>query len=98
MTALCERMQNSLGLASAPGLPPLARAAVGGASDGNFTAGIGAPALDGLGATGGGAHADDEHVLAADLGGLAALMADVLREPQPSTATNAAPPSGARRP
>ncbi len=73
MTALCERMQNSLGLASAPGLPPLARAAVGGASD-------------------------DEHVLVADLGGLAALMADVLREPQPSTATNAAPPSGARRP
>jgi glutamate carboxypeptidase len=37
--------------------------AVGGASDGNFTAGVGTPTLDGLGAIGGGAHADDEHVL-----------------------------------
>ena len=41
---------------------PLA-GAVGGASDGNFTAGVGTPTLDGLGAVGGGAHADDEHVL-----------------------------------
>ena len=38
------------------------RRAVGGASDGNFTAGVGTPTLDGLGAVGGGAHADDEHV------------------------------------
>lgn len=41
-----------------------ARRSVGGASDGNFTAGMGIPTLDGLGATGGGAHARDEHVLA----------------------------------
>lgn len=34
----------------------------GGASDGNFTAALGVPTLDGLGATGGGAHALDEHV------------------------------------
>jgi glutamate carboxypeptidase len=45
------------------GLPELTRADVGGASDGNFTAGVGVPTLDGLGAVGGGAHADDEHVL-----------------------------------
>jgi glutamate carboxypeptidase len=36
--------------------------AVGGGSDGNFTAAIGVPTLDGLGAVGGGAHADDEWV------------------------------------
>jgi glutamate carboxypeptidase len=45
------------------GMPAPAAAAVGGASDGNFTAGVGTPTLDGLGAVGGGAHADDEHVL-----------------------------------
>ncbi len=36
--------------------------AVGGGSDGNFTAAIGIPTLDGLGAVGGGAHADHEWV------------------------------------
>lgn len=38
-------------------------AIVGGASDGNFTAALGVPTLDGLGAVGHGAHADDEHIL-----------------------------------
>ncbi len=55
---------------------------MGGASDGNFTAGIGVPTLDGLGAVGGGAHADDEHILLAELlprtALLAALVQDVL--------------------
>ncbi|MFC7761515.1 M20/M25/M40 family metallo-hydrolase [Catellatospora bangladeshensis] len=63
-------------------LPPLTCAAVGGASDGNFTAGVGTPTLDGLGAVGGGAHADDEHVLIDALPGrtalLTALIADLL--------------------
>ena len=36
--------------------------AVGGGSDGNFTAARGVPTLDGLGAVGGGAHADHEYV------------------------------------
>ncbi len=40
---------------------------VGGGSDGNFTAARGIPTLDGLGAVGGGAHSDDEHVLVATL-------------------------------
>lgn len=48
-------------LAQRAGLPALSSAAVGGASDGNYTAGIGVPTLDGLGAVGGGAHADTEH-------------------------------------
>ncbi|MGH3172006.1 MAG: peptidase dimerization domain-containing protein, partial [Trebonia sp.] len=50
-------------IAASLGLPPLTSASVGGASDGNFTAGAGTQTLDGLGAVGGGAHADHEHVL-----------------------------------
>jgi glutamate carboxypeptidase len=60
------------------GLPPLASAAVGGGSDGNFTAGAGTPTLDGLGAVGGGAHADHEHVLVGALPGRAALLAALI--------------------
>jgi glutamate carboxypeptidase len=61
--------------AAALGLPPPSRAAVGGGSDGNLTAGVGTPTLDGLGAVGGGAHAEDEHVLVAELPPRAALVA-----------------------
>ncbi|MDQ7909912.1 M20 family metallopeptidase [Phytohabitans sp. ZYX-F-186] len=38
-----------------------------GASDGNLTAAAGVPTLDGLGAVGGGAHADHEHILVSQL-------------------------------
>lgn len=69
-------------LAMELGLGPLSEVAVGGASDGNFTAGVGTPTLDGLGAVGGGAHADDEHVIVAELSPrtrlLSALIADLL--------------------
>ena len=41
----------------------LTETSTGGGSDGNFTAAIGAPTLDGLGPDGGGAHADSEHLL-----------------------------------
>ncbi|GAA3566635.1 M20 family metallopeptidase [Amycolatopsis ultiminotia] len=61
-------------LAADLGLGPLAEASVGGASDGNFTAGLGIPTLDGLGAVGGGAHADHEHVLVAELPHRTALL------------------------
>ncbi|MFF1452227.1 M20 family metallopeptidase [Streptomyces sp. NPDC058274] len=44
-------------------LPGLEGKAVGGGSDGNFTAALGVPTLDGLGAVGGGAHADHEYVV-----------------------------------
>jgi glutamate carboxypeptidase len=60
------------------GLPPLTGAAVGGGSDGNFTAGLGVPTLDGLGAVGGGAHADDEHVLIDRLADRTALVAALI--------------------
>jgi glutamate carboxypeptidase len=56
------------------GLAPLRGVAVGGASDGNLTAGVGTPTLDGLGAVGGGAHADDEHVSIAAMPERAALV------------------------
>ncbi|MEV0593618.1 M20 family metallopeptidase [Nonomuraea cavernae] len=61
-------------LAAGLGLAPLTSAAVGGASDGNFTAGAGCPTLDGLGAVGGGAHADHEHVIVAELPHRTALL------------------------
>lgn len=50
----------------------------GGASDGNFTAALGVPTLDGLGADGEGAHARHEHVDIASLPDRVALAAAVL--------------------
>jgi len=60
--------------AEALGLPALEDAEVGGGSDGNFTAGIGIPTLDGLGAVGGGAHADSEHAVVDAIPGRTALV------------------------
>ena len=57
---------------------PLKEIAVGGGSDGNFTAGIGVPTLDGLGAVGDGAHASHEYVVAAELPRRAALLAGLI--------------------
>ncbi|MET7327128.1 M20 family metallopeptidase [Nonomuraea sp. NPDC005650] len=62
------------------GMEPLSGAAVGGASDGNLTAAVGCPTLDGLGAVGGGAHADDEHVIAAEMPVRARLLAGLITE------------------
>ena len=67
-------------LAGELGLPALMAAAVGGGSDGNLTAGVGTPTLDGLGAVGGGAHADHEHVLVAELPRRAALVAALVAD------------------
>lgn len=50
----------------------------GGGSDGNFTAAIGVPTLDGLGAIGDGAHAAHEHVDVPSLPWRAALVAGLL--------------------
>jgi glutamate carboxypeptidase len=51
---------------------------VGGGSDGNFTAALGVPTLDGLGATGNGAHSAVEHVIVRSLPERAALLAGLL--------------------
>jgi glutamate carboxypeptidase len=69
-TALFERAQRL----SAELEFELGAARVGGASDGNLTAAAGIPTLDGLGPRGGGAHARDEFVVAADLPFRAALV------------------------
>lgn len=52
----------------------------GGGSDGSFTAALGIPTLDGLGAEGTGAHADHEHVMISSLPKKAALIAAILRD------------------
>jgi glutamate carboxypeptidase len=57
---------------------PLQEVAVGGGSDGNFTAGIGIPTLDGLGAVGDGAHASHEFVVGSELPRRAALLAALI--------------------
>lgn len=56
----------------------LGEGGTGGGSDGNFTAALGVPTLDGLGACGDGAHALHEHVLLDDLTWRAALVAALL--------------------
>jgi len=56
----------------------LSEIAVGGGSDGNFTAGLGIPTLDGLGAVGDGAHSPRESVVAAELPRRAALLAGLI--------------------
>lgn len=60
------------------GLAPLRRAAVGGGSDGNFTAGLGVPTLDGLGAVGDHAHARGEYADLSAMPQRAALMAALI--------------------
>lgn len=62
------------------GLGDVPAVAVGGGSDGNFTAGAGVPTLDGLGAVGGGAHADDEHAIVAEILPRTRLLADLAAE------------------
>jgi glutamate carboxypeptidase len=57
---------------------PLPAGSVGGASDGNFTAALGIPTIDGLGAVGGGAHARHEHVRIDALPLRAALVAGLI--------------------
>jgi glutamate carboxypeptidase len=56
----------------------LEEAAVGGGSDGNFTAALGIPTLDGLGAVGEGAHAEHESVLISELPKRAALLSALI--------------------
>ena len=66
--------------AATAGLAPVSGVAVGGGSDGNFTAALGVPTLDGLGAIGGGAHADHEFVLIDTMVDRARLVAAIVAE------------------
>jgi len=58
--------------------PDLAAVHVGGGSDGNLTAAVGVGTLDGLGAVGGGAHADHEYLLVSRMAGRARLTAHLV--------------------
>ena len=71
--------EKARGLASELGFD-LPEAATGGGSDGNFTAALGVPTLDGLGAVGEGAHAAHEYVAAGHLVPRTALLAAMLAE------------------
>ncbi len=76
IAALFERaraLAHTLGLA-------LTEGSTGGGSDGNFTAALGVPTLDGLGAEGAGAHAENEHVIVDSLSDRAALLTLLLEE------------------
>ncbi len=56
----------------------LEEASVGGGSDGNFTASLGIPTLDGLGGVGEGAHATHEFITISELPRRAALLAELI--------------------
>lgn len=74
IAALFERARSvaeKLGLTISEG-------STGGGSDGNLTAAAGLPTLDGLGAMGAGAHAEDEHVVIGSLPERAALLAALM--------------------
>ncbi len=60
-------------------LPGIEGEAVGGGSDGNFTAARGVPTLDGLGAVGGGAHADHEYLVIDAMAERANLVAGLVK-------------------
>ena len=74
----------------------LPAARVGGASDGNLTAAVGLPTLDGLGPVGDGAHARHEWVLAADLPRRAELLARLVEGPVTASLRASGPGPGSR--
>lgn len=75
LMALAKDAANALGIV-------IEDAAVGGASDGNLISAL-VPVLDGLGAVGAGAHADNEHVVIAELPKRSALLALLMAAPAP---------------
>jgi glutamate carboxypeptidase len=80
LSASAELLTRARRIADQLGLPPLRDVHVGGGSDGNFTAGMGVPTLDGLGAVGDGAHAEGEHVVVTAMAERAALVAELVKE------------------
>ncbi len=67
-------------VASNLGMPPVGHVSVGGASDGNIAAAVGGRVLDGLGASGYGAHAAHEHIFASRIETRIALIAGFIKE------------------
>ena len=79
-SASAELFARARRLAVSLGQSDLSGVAVGGASDGNLTAAIGVPTLDGLGAVGGNAHAEGEWASASALAERTALVAALVRD------------------
>jgi glutamate carboxypeptidase len=75
--AIAALYAHALGVADQVGLA-LPKQHRGGGSDGNFSAALGVPTLDGLGCPGSGAHASHEHILWRHLAQRAALIAGLL--------------------
>jgi glutamate carboxypeptidase len=75
--AMAELFAQARQIAATMGID-LHEGSTGGGSDGNFTAAIGIPTLDGLGPEGEGAHAAHEHVLTDSFPRRAALVAGLL--------------------
>ena len=69
--ALAQRLARELGI-------ELEESATGGGSDGNFTAALGVPTLDGLGGVGEGAHAANESILVDRIADRTALLAKLI--------------------
>jgi glutamate carboxypeptidase len=67
-------------IAATIGIGELSGVEVGGGSDGNFTAALGTPTLDGLGAVGDGAHAEGEHIVVDKMAERAALVAALIED------------------
>ncbi len=79
-TASAQLFRRAQRLATTLGFGALEGRTVGGGSDGNFTAGLGIPTLDGLGAVGDGAHAEGEYVVVDAMPERAALVAALVTE------------------
>jgi glutamate carboxypeptidase len=77
--AMGRLFEQARAIAAAMGVE-LQEGSTGGGSDGNFSAALGIPTLDGLGAEGEGAHAAHEHVLTESFPRRAALLAGLLAE------------------
>ena len=75
--AIMKYFEQAREIAAAMGVL-LEHGSTGGGSDGNFTAALGVPTLDGLGAEGEGAHAAHEHVVTESFPRRAALFAGLL--------------------
>ena len=71
LTAKSQELEKVMGL-------DLAEVSTGGASEASFASALGIPTLDGLGADGDGAHAEDEHVLVSSMPERALLAAGLI--------------------
>ncbi|HUB34758.1 MAG TPA: M20 family metallopeptidase [Bryobacteraceae bacterium] len=77
--SIVKLFRKARGLAAELGVK-LEESTTGGGSDGNFTAAIGTPTLDGLGGVGEGAHASNESILVDRIADRTALLVKLLTE------------------